>query len=93
MPVPAQRKHDALTEGIRAARQTYPERLGDAPAPARDAWSSEEPSAVVNASRPGVVTSFDRDALGLEVETPEEVADAVRAYRVQILEEALRRKR
>jgi uncharacterized membrane protein len=77
-----------MREGIRATRQTYPERLGDAPAPARDAWSSEEPSAVVNASRPGVVTSFDRDALvaaaeqhGAVIELVLAVGEYVRPHR------------
>ena len=77
-----------MGEGIRAARQTYPEPLGDAPAPARDAWSSDEPSAVVNARRPGVVTSFDRDALvaaaeqhGAVIELVLAVGEYVRPHR------------
>jgi uncharacterized membrane protein len=50
-------------EGIRAARATYPAVLGEEPVPERAEWESAEPRRVVHAGRPGVVTSFDRDAL------------------------------
>lgn len=50
-------------EGIRGAREVYPRRLGEQPAPPRREWASAEPERVVHAGRPGVLTSFDRDAL------------------------------
>jgi uncharacterized membrane protein len=52
-----------MREGIRAARQSYPERLGDTPVLDRAAWASAEPRSVALHGRPGVLTSFDRDAL------------------------------
>jgi uncharacterized membrane protein len=49
-------------EGIRAARETYPVRLGD-DAPLDRSWASGDPQRVALHGRPGVVTSFDRPAL------------------------------
>ena len=51
-----------VREGIRAARETYPARLGDHPPPDRS-WASDDPQRVVLRTRAGVVTSFDRPAL------------------------------
>ena len=51
-----------LREGIKAARETYPLRLGD-DAPADRSWASDDPQRVVLRTRAGVVTSFDRSAL------------------------------
>ena len=51
-----------LREGIKAARETYPHRLGD-DAPADRSWASDDPQRVVLRTRAGVVTSFDRSAL------------------------------
>ncbi len=42
---------------------------------------------------PDTVIALTTGARVIVEETPQQVADAVRAYRVQILEEALRRKR
>jgi uncharacterized membrane protein len=52
-----------MLEGIRATRQSYPERLGHTPVLDRAAWASAEPRSVALHGRPGVLTSFDRDAL------------------------------
>jgi uncharacterized membrane protein len=49
-------------EGIRAARETYPRRLGDDVPPDRS-WASDDPQRVALHGRPGLVTSFDRPAL------------------------------
>ena len=50
-------------EGIRAARQAYPAALDQGHSAARDEWASAHPHPVLNSGRPGVVASFDRDAL------------------------------
>jgi uncharacterized membrane protein len=49
-------------EGMRAARETYPARLGEGASPDRS-WESGDPQRVALHSRPGVVTSFNRPAL------------------------------
>ena len=41
-----------MREGIRATRQTYPEQLGEAPAPDRAEWASDEPRSVPLRGRP-----------------------------------------
>jgi uncharacterized membrane protein len=52
-----------MREGIRAARQTYPVLLGAPSAPDRSEWVTAEPRSVTSRGAPGVVTSFDHDAL------------------------------
>ena len=47
---------------MRAARETYPARLGEMASPDRS-WESDDPQRVALHARPGVVTSFDRHAL------------------------------
>ena len=51
-----------VREGIRAARETYPETLGER-RPLDATWVTADPQRVPLEGRPGVVTSFDRDAL------------------------------
>lgn len=49
-------------EGIRAARETYPTRLGEQ-VPDDRSWESRDPQRVPFRARPGVVAWFDRPAL------------------------------
>ena len=51
-----------VREGIRAARDTYPETLHDR-RPLDPTWATADPQRVRLEAHPGVVTSFDRDAL------------------------------
>ena len=51
-----------IREGIRAARETYPEAF-DARRPVDAAWVTKDPQRVPLEGHPGVVTSFDHDAL------------------------------
>jgi uncharacterized membrane protein len=51
-----------VREGIHAARETYPETLHDA-RPVDASWVTAEPQRVRLEAHPGVVTSFERDAL------------------------------
>ena len=50
-------------EGIRATRQIYPAALDEGHAADRAEWALADPEPVRNAGNPGVVASFDRDAL------------------------------
>ena len=51
-----------VREGMRAAHETYPHRLGEHP-PLDRTWAGDDPQRVVLRARPGVVASFDRSAL------------------------------
>jgi uncharacterized membrane protein len=50
-------------EGIRATRQIYPAALDEGHAAERAEWALADPEPVRNPGDPGVVASFDRDAL------------------------------
>jgi len=50
-------------EGIRATRQIYPAALDEGHAAERAEWAVADPQPVRNPGKPGVVASFDRDAL------------------------------
>ena len=50
-------------EGIRATRQIYPAALDEGHAAERAEWALADPEPVRNPGNPGVVASFDRDAL------------------------------
>jgi len=49
--------------GIHAARAIYPEAVAGEDAPDQRAWAAAEPRVVRVASRPGIIVSFERDAL------------------------------
>ena len=66
-------------EGVLAARQTYPAAFGDDHAADRLSWASIEPRRVLHRGRPGVVTSFDRDALLAAAERAGAVVELVLA--------------
>lgn len=51
-----------MREGIRAARETYPDAFGARP-PVDAAWVTDDPQRVPLQRHPGVVTSFDRVSL------------------------------
>jgi uncharacterized membrane protein len=51
-----------IREGIRAARETYPARLGEVTSRDRS-WETPDPQRIPMRHAPGVVTSFDRPAL------------------------------
>ena len=66
-------------EGIRAARDTYPAALGEDTAPERAEWTSPESQSVRLPGHPGVVTSFDREALVAAAEDADAVIELVPA--------------
>lgn len=70
-------------EGVRAAREIYPRALGQEPAAESGEWATAEPQRLHHAGRPGVLTSFDRDALvalALDAGAVVEIVPAVGEY-------------
>ena len=68
-----------VSEAIQAARDVYPAALGEATTPDRTEWARAEPQSVRLTGRPGVVTSFDRDALVRAAQDADAVIELVLA--------------
>jgi uncharacterized membrane protein len=66
-----------VREGVRAARETYPAALGEDTPHDRREWASADPLRVRLIGHPGVVTSFDRDALAAAAERADAVVELV----------------